>query len=148
MVAMNRKAENRLPVHHKVDSIEKYREKPLIPPNRTGTQVPGLLDGIDKKRKEVNDMAIVRNEKLIPMFEEKEIEWISNSGLWKIIGKVKPDINDPSFPCCTINIYRWHSDHRKFVPYQMGHSNNRDKMPKYILQKYNEIHDDIRGRKG
>lgn len=93
-------------------------------------------------------MAIARNEKLIPMVEEKEIEWTSRSGLWKIIGKVKPDINDPSFPSRSINIYRWHSDHRKFVAYHIGHGKNREKMPNYILQKYNEIHEEIRVRKG
>lgn len=93
-------------------------------------------------------MAITRNEKLIPMFDEKEIEWTSQSGLWKIIGKVKPDVNDPSFPFRSINIYKHHSDSKKFVLYPSGLGKNRKKMPAYVLQKYNEIHDEIRGRKG
>lgn len=92
-------------------------------------------------------MALVRNEKLVPFYEEKKIVWTSQSKLWQIIGEVKQHPNDPSFPLRSITIYKHHNDHRKFVVYHIGNQKNREKVPAYVLSKYDEILHEISGRK-
>lgn len=89
-------------------------------------------------------MAMVRNEKLVPMVEEKQIDWLAPNGNWQIIGKIMPDPMDSSFPRRSINIYRYDKQHRKMMRFDLGLESK--KMPSYVLEKYNEIQNEIRER--
>lgn len=78
--------------------------------------------------------------------EEMRIEWVSDNGIWKVIGRVKAHPFQKDFAVRDINIFKEVKGRRTHELYSIGRY--RKQTPAYVMEKYNEIHDEIRGRRG